>query len=415
MKKRLQLANGCECTPLAVTPQNWKTGPKELLEKDWRIQCYFFDPKSEKYSKGYQWRIKRMNEFKTLYERREATQLILDEMNKMLTQEHYNPIYKTFTNIISEINEHTPLLDAMLYYYKSRPVTHKYKLDIKSMLKYVEISISSIGFRFTPVKDITRKNIKAILKHQQQTRGISNDRYNRYKTMMSSLFDEMIEDEVIEHNPTYKIKKLSVERRMREVLTKKEMKVVSDYLLETNYNFWRFINIWGSSGSRISEIMTVKIKYIDLANLEYKVLVKKGRQNREVIKPINKNYVDLWKELINEKINDELIVNGDYYLFAKNLKKGPEKIDPSQITRRWRVHVKDKLKITKDIYCYKHIYSDEISKQLDIKHAQRLNSHTTDRMMKVHYAVNEKQRVLERLKNIDVNLTGENDGVLEVV
>jgi len=49
------------------------------------------------------------------------------------------------------------------------------------------------------------------------------------------------------------------------------------------------------------------------------------------------------------------------------------------------------------------LYSDKISEQLDIAHAQKLNSHTSDRMMKEHYAVNEKQRTINRLKNVDAS------------
>ncbi|CAL2074817.1 hypothetical protein [Tenacibaculum sp. 190524A02b] len=44
-KNKLILSNGCSSTIPKVTPKNWKTGGKELLEKEWKIQYYFRNPR----------------------------------------------------------------------------------------------------------------------------------------------------------------------------------------------------------------------------------------------------------------------------------------------------------------------------------------------------------------------------------
>lgn len=411
VSKRNILPNGCECTTPQITPKNWKKGGKELLLKDWRVQYYFYDEKGKK----HQIRKKGMNEFKTLRDRREATQLIYDEICKMLFQEGYNPITKIFTKPTAQIEDYSTLHDALMYYYEQKICSKDYKVDIKSMLDFLYNSIVALGYKYTKVKDITRRDVKKLLKNQQMVRGLSNNRYNKYVTMLSSLFDDAIEDELIDYNPTYKIKKLPVEKRIREILTNDERNKVYHHLKENYYTFWRFMMVFYSSGARERELLNVQIKDVDLLNLRYKVLIKKGQQFREVYKPINVNYAYLWREVINEKIKGKVDLNGNLYLFSRNLQKGEKSIRYEQITRRWKVHVKDKLGITADFYSLKHLYSDEVSAKLDIQHAQRLNSHTTDRMMRQHYAVNEKERQMERLRNIDNSFTVEIKEGLKVV
>ena len=89
MSKQIQLKNGCTASIPAVTPSNWKTGGKEILQKNWRIQYYFHDPR---FPKPKQVRKKGMNEFKNLQQRRAATQFLLDEIHKILKFENFNPI-----------------------------------------------------------------------------------------------------------------------------------------------------------------------------------------------------------------------------------------------------------------------------------------------------------------------------------
>ncbi|CAL2077764.1 protein of unknown function [Tenacibaculum sp. 190524A02b] len=42
---QLKLSNSCKSSIPVVTPKNWKTGGKELLEKEWKIQYYFRNPR----------------------------------------------------------------------------------------------------------------------------------------------------------------------------------------------------------------------------------------------------------------------------------------------------------------------------------------------------------------------------------
>ena len=58
--KKITLVNGCFVTKFKVSPTNWKTGGKELLQKDWIISYYYHDPKQdlETFRKGKRIRVK---------------------------------------------------------------------------------------------------------------------------------------------------------------------------------------------------------------------------------------------------------------------------------------------------------------------------------------------------------------------
>ncbi|CAL2077291.1 Site-specific recombinase XerD [Tenacibaculum sp. 190524A02b] len=416
-KNKLILSNGCSSTIPKVTPKNWKISGKESIEKDWVIHFYFRDPLfKDKYPNGKQVRIKGMNEYKTLGERREATQILLEGISDKLIKHRWNPITEEYMNEDALADESSTMIDCLRYYLKEKKISKDYRSDINSMINFLEVSINSLGLQFTSVSEIKRKDIRAVLKHQQQTRGISNNRYNKYKAQMSGLFDDMIEDEVIEYNPVDKIKPLPVEKKLREILSDKDRKRVYVHLKENYYTFWRFMMIYYASGARVKELLNVQVKDVDIYALEFKVTIQKGGKPKEVLKPINKSVVSLWIEVINEQNTDRLTINPKHYLFSRNLQKGIKPIRYEQITRRWKEHVKNKLGITADFAALTHLYADNIAAKLDIKHAQRLRSHTTDRMMKQHYAVNEKQRQMDRLKNVNNPFyEDDNDSELKVV
>ena len=45
---------GCSYTDLWVSPANWQKATKKDLDKDWYVQCTFFDPRHEKkYPQGF--------------------------------------------------------------------------------------------------------------------------------------------------------------------------------------------------------------------------------------------------------------------------------------------------------------------------------------------------------------------------
>ena len=148
------------------------------------------------------------------------------------------------------------------------------------------------------------------------------------------------------------------------------------------------------------QLLSLKIKDVDLRRQQYKLLVKKGKSYKEVMKTIKNVAVPLWREVLEDFSQGEG-VNGESYVFHKDLRPGGKApIRPEQITRRWEVHVKQKLKIYVDFYSLKHLNTTEVVSMLSEEDAARLNAHEGTAMVKRVYDVGRTDRQHERLKKV---------------
>jgi hypothetical protein len=104
---------------------------------------------------------------------------------------------------------------------------------------------------------------------------------------------------------------------------------------------------------------------VDLQGHRFKVLVKKGRDIREQWRTIKDLAMKDWSESVAAAADDE-------FIFSEGLVAGKLIIRPSQVTKRWRVHVKKKLGIKADLYSLKHSNLDETAAALQ-KHSEAMD------------------------------------------
>lgn len=225
----------------------------------------------------------------------------------------------------------------------------------------------------------------------EKTRPLSEHRFNKYRSYLMMLFSEIVEDDAIESNPIRELKKRRPIKKIRQVLSIEERKIIAKHLAPNYPEFWTFVQIFFHSGGRMSELLSIRKEDVSLKNQFYKAVVKKGKLKAEVLRPIKTISLDIWKSIL-DKANE-----GDY-IFSVGLIPGPKQIRREQITRRWKEHVKVKLGITADIYSLKHSNLDEIARDLSIEAAAAQAGHTTPIVTMKYYAVGEKSRELERLK-----------------
>lgn len=262
---------------------------------------------------------------------------------------------------------------------------------VASALKYIQLSIRALGYNQVEAHKITRKHVRIIMDHCEQQRKLSPRNWNAYRTYFSMLFEELVEYEIVDENPVLQLRKKQEDDVVRELLTNEQRKLLVEHLRETDPVFLRFLQIFFHSGTRRSELLSVKIQNIYLDKGTYQVYIKKGRKKRWVTKVIKDIAIPYWREQIGDHLSG--------YLFSVGLLPGPNAIRPEQVTRRWKRHVKDKLGITADLYSLKHLNTDEVSAQLSLSEAARLNSHSVQ-IARKHYAVNESMRELERVKKL---------------
>lgn len=389
----------CHCTELKVVPNNW-ANKNSSLKKDWYIYYRFYDPNYKEHPKLKQGKlvvIKRMNQFKTILERQESTRaIILQELEKLKIKA-FNPI--TSKNLQDgslelEIEPSTSFCKALFMAEKRISASPTTKRDLKSILKFVSNSASQLGYSDIPIKSISRKHLKQLLAHIEMVYGESAHRYNKIRSYLMILFNELVELEACEINPIRDLSKKKSIQRVRNLPNIENRETINKYLQQNHYRFWLFMHIFFHSGARLTEIMKVKRTDVNLTNQSFKITIQKGTINKEVIRPIKKIALPYWEEAIFSASSDD-------YIFSKGLEPGKEPIQSYQITKRWNRHIKKKLGIKEDFYSLKHLNLDQTAEILGIADASQMASHTSTEITAKYYALGEKQRQNERLKNIE--------------
>jgi len=392
----IKLQNRCSCSKISVHPKNWDIN-KASIKKDWYIHYRFYDPRFiDKFPNGMLRVIKGMNKFKDLSSRQQATKVLIDNEMHTLLNKGYNPITKEFIlpDIINGgISESFSFLSALEFALNKKQCSAKTKQSISNCIKHVIIAAKQLEMATIPINQIKRQHLKLLLERcGQNSKRWSDGSHNKYRSYLMILFNELMEFIDLEFNPVNGLRKRKEIIKVRKVLSINERIIVNDHLKSNYYNFWRFLQIFYHSGSRITELMNVKVKDIDLVNQRCKYLVLKG-QRIELYRSIKDTVLPLWKELLNDRTDEE-------YIFSVELKPGLIKIRPDQITKRWYRIVKKPLGIKADFYSLKHLNTDETAELLDIQAAASHNSHTSTNVTLRYYAIGEKDRQQEKIKKL---------------
>lgn len=403
MADKILLPNGCSMSKPSVNPKNWETGGRELLKKNWQIQFYFYDPEfEESHPYGKLIAVRGMNDFKTLKDRRTITRgLIEQKINACL--DGYNHFTKSFIGedeFDYEIEPNTGFIKALWKALTLLNCCKGTKSGVKTTIRHIEKSAKQLRLHERPISEIQRRNVKACLDLvEKKSKKESNYRYNKNRAHLHMLFKILVEYETIDTNIIRDISKRVEEKKQREIISVEQFKEVQDYLLEENYNFYRYAMIFFLAGVRSTELLSVKKKHVDFENREYKVLIKKGKQYVWETKAIILPAIKFWKEILKECESEE------YYLFSDNFEPGIKKACSKKPSRWWKENVKNTLGITADFYTLKHLFLDLVDEQntSDYDQAKGMASHRTSSMTDV-YRTGKKKRELEKLKQINMSV-----------
>lgn len=409
------LFNGCSRSDISVIPANWNT-KKASISSQWQIFYRFYDPAFKDTPKwGRLISIKGMNKFKTILERQAFTKSLISQETTLLDIQGLNPITKEYNapagfTADREMSSDMNFIKALREGMKKMTVIPHTLTDVGCCVDGVEKSCKKLwdsthnrSYSDLTVAQVGRRHIKYILEQcGKDNKRWSNHRYNRYKENLSMIFCALKEYEVIEFNPTKDISKKQHVPATREILTEDEFKTINEHLFANHYSFWRYMMIFFKSGSRTTELLSLrKGSDIMLEKQEFIVLVKKGKRHKRDIRIIHDQVRHLWQEIW------DLALPGQY-LFTEGLVPGDAMIRKDQVCRRWKRHVKNPKKkngygglgINKDFYSLKHLNTDQVAAALDISHAQLQDGHTTPVVTINKYAVGEKQRQRDRLKKV---------------
>jgi integrase len=392
---RLRLTNCMSKTTLMivkfsqpkVSPENW-TNPRCSIKKNWYIQYRIYYPNDSK-----QVILKGMNKFKTWEERCKSTKNLLEseiqKLQNQMEQQHKVVDPKNVVNFSTVKDAMTSMVNK-----KRNNCVERHCANLQTMVeRFISCSIS-LGYNFT-FNNIRRGEVLNVLDHMyKQYPSFSDNTYNRYKKDLGTLFNDMIYYELCENNPFDQIRKKETNKNLKRIATKEEFNKIDRYLHKKHYYFWRFMQIFFYSGGRTTELCRMEMKDILIKYKEFRITIKKGRSCRQEIKAILPGSFKLWKEL-SEEAHDKK------YPFGPSFKPDNQAIDASIVNKTWKRLVKDELRMGDiDFYSLKHLHTDLVAAKFGIETAQGLDDHKDAAVTSI-YAVGEKKRQLEKLKQLD--------------
>lgn len=401
-RSRILLPNGCSYTAISVIPKNWKQLKK--ISGPWRIHYRFYDPIQPA---PKQISLKSMNMYTDAADRKEATQLLIESEIEML-KSGFNPFLKKVVpfnrNPNSDIEPETFFISALKKAAERITIEEKYKKHITGyIIPSVEKAARALSLSFLSIQDVKRRHILFILDYlKTSNKGFTNNTFNRFRTDLKILFAELVLLDAADSNIIADIPKKSVIQQPKVTLSDQERIFVDGYLKERHPEFHRFLHVFFHSGARISELLLIKVKDVDLKQQSFQCLIKKGKKKRYVQKTIKTIALPLWTELTQNASPED-------YLFSKGLLPGASAIRPDQITKRWYRLIKKKefdidgkkTRIEASFYSLKHLHSTEIVERLGDEAAAGMNSHTTTQMVARVYDIRRKQREHDQIKEVN--------------
>ena len=380
---------GCSYTELWVSPANWQKATKKDLDKDWYVQCIFFDPRYEKkYPKGFPYR-KKANKPQTIEERKALISFLLKNIPQQFNN-GYNPITKKYMNLRDEgLYPDLLFIEAFKRALEIKSGTKSHLYNIKRAIERLEKASEALGMQYIKIKDLRRVDLKIMLDYLQ----LPDKYYNKFVIYFSSLYRVLIEYECCESNITRDIYPKKTFKEPRLVLEKNELDRIKELLEETHPEFYRYMMIFLYSGARNTELFRLQRKDVDLDKQEFVILLEKGGQYKRCTKVILTPALEYWKEVCEECQSPE------DYLFALNFVPSKKMGNTEIVTRFWKRNVKDKLGIEADFYALKHYMLDN----LDSDTAMLLASHTNKNTTAI-YQVNKAKKDREMLKQLKIEI-----------
>jgi integrase len=389
----INLPNGCYISEMRIAPKNLD------IKKDWIIYYSFYDPDFPK-PKSRQIRGGKIgiNKFKTISDRKRECKKLM-ELELEFLMNGFNPFYNQIIKDCSELSPNTSFIQALNKASEKIKIGKKSLVDIKSTIKGISLSARQLGIENKPISEVSRKYFKMIFeKCYENNPRFTDNRQNVYRKWLKIIYDELIEMEAVETNPLILIKKLKTVTKERRIPTQEERDLINNFLKTKYYYFWRAVQIFFMSGSREIELMAVKKSDVDLQNQRCKYTIKKRKQEEIVWRPITYAALPLWQEIYNEARE------GDY-LFSYDLKPGTHLLLTEALSKRWKRHIKEGLKLNIDLYTLKHLNTTELMDKLDkeynpVPDVAGLTSHKSEAMIVKIYDVKNKDRKNEKVKRI---------------
>lgn len=159
-----------------------------------------------------------------------------------------------------------------------------------------------------PFEQVTTNDIRIYLYETQKRTGVSNRTLDGKRLVINTFMDWCWKEGYIPNNPCASIKPIKFEEKPREPLSNMELEIVRDAC--ENYRDKAMIELFYSTGCRLSEMVNLKISDIDFTSKEVHLFGKGSKHRTSYLNAkaeyMLKKYFEL--ERPKESISDSVFV-----------------------------------------------------------------------------------------------------------
>lgn len=255
---------------------------------NWHVYYRFRNPKTgklDKFTCKYG-----INRLKTVAERKNYGNQIIQAVTELL-ESGYNPFNKVplpVNNSFDDTKTYT-LTEAVYYVLKQKEKRLKtasikdYNFRLGHFLDWCK----TVNIQHNDVTSITKKHVIAFL----NTLELSNTSVNNYKRALSAIFGYLSKEGIINSNIAKELPTLKSKPKKNTPFTPKQIQNITQHLNTTDPYMVDFIKFVFYGFLRISEIIRLQPKNIDLENNVYRVETKTDVFKTKVLVPQLKDVV----------------------------------------------------------------------------------------------------------------------------
>ena len=330
-----------------------------------------------------------LNRIKNLRERQIAANILIKELKDKIASGWLSDNQVTETNytLISALN--------FALNKKKEFIAKKTFHDYSNALGFVRQAIKDIRLEHLFIKDARRLHVKLIMERMKKQRKWSNKAYNKNLGYLSAIFTELMQWDLIENNPCFKIKRLPEEESTaNRPATPNEISRIKKHLQSKHLGFYHFVVTLYHTGIRPVELTRLRVGMVDLRNqtIIMPAHITKGRKKQRIV-PINHHLLKEFEEMDLRKYPE------DFYLFGRipTGKRGRNRIEflPASgmlkrdtPNRNWNTLVKKDLGIDVNLYAMKHTGANaKILAGIDLEALRDLYGHQSELMTKRYATV----------------------------
>lgn len=271
------------------------------LSKRWYVYYSYRDPKTDKLKRQPPI-YKGANRFKTKAERLEILMAYKLALKKLLSQ-GYSP-YENYkitkaknekleketiedTNLRSSTNEYT-VKEALTFALEQKLpyLSRRGKINIKGNLNRFLIWLEEKELDTINIKELKRREISVFLntikkydKHRNLTdEPVNAKTRNGYRTSLSSLFSQLVSDDIIEYNIITAIKKLKENPKKHKAYSSSQIKIMREYMDKNDPYLRKFTQFIAYAFLRNVEVCRLRVGDVDLVNRRLYVQTKTEAQ-----------------------------------------------------------------------------------------------------------------------------------------